>query len=161
MSAIEPILIRAARREKVDRTPAWMMRQAGRYQKAFRNVATRYPSFRDRSEKTDLIVEITLQPYESFKPDGVILFSDILTPLPAFGIDFDIDDSKGPVLNKTIRDEDGLRQIHDIDMSKVSFVGESLKQLRYEVSDQTAVMGFIGSPWTPNLYCRGWFISHI
>jgi uroporphyrinogen decarboxylase len=152
MSNIEPILIRAARREKVDRAPAWMMRQAGRYQKAFLDIANRYPSFRDRSEKTDLIVEITLQPYKSFKPDGVILFSDILTPLPAFGIDFNIDEKKGPLLGKTIRDKEGLGIMHDIDISKVSFVGESLKQLRYEVSQQTAVMGFIGSPWTLATY---------
>jgi uroporphyrinogen decarboxylase len=135
-----------------DRAPAWMMRQAGRYQKAFREVANHYPSFRDRSEKSDLIVEITLQPYESFNPDGVIIFSDILTPLPAFGIEFDIDDKKGPILKNTIRDREGLRLMHNIDIRKVSFVGESLKHLRYEVSQQTAVMGFIGSPWTLATY---------
>lgn len=128
------------------------MRQAGRYQKAFRDLASRYPSFRDRSEKTDLVVEITLQPYESYKPDGIILFSDILTPLPALGIDFDIDDKKGPVLGTTIRDEEGLKLMHNIDISKVSFVGESLKYLRNEVSQETAVIGFIGSPWTLATY---------
>merc|ERR1711937_300018 len=152
MPDLEPLLIRAARLENVERSPAWMMRQAGRYQKTFREIANRYPSFRDRSESIDLIVEITLQPYNSFKPDGVILFSDILTPLPALGIEFIIDDKKGPVLDKTIQDEDALQLMHNIDISKVSFVGESLKQLRHEVSQQTAVMGFIGSPWTLATY---------
>jgi len=75
-----------------------------------------------------------------------------LTPLPALGIEFIIDDKKGPVLDKTIQDEDALQLMHNIDISKISFVGESLKQLRHEVSQQTAVMGFIGSPWTLATY---------
>lgn len=87
-------MVRAAHNEVVERTPCWMMRQAGRYQKAYRDLATRHPSFRERSEVMDLIVEISLQPWESFKPDGVILFSDILTPLAAMGIPFEIDDNK-------------------------------------------------------------------
>ena len=73
--------------------PAWM-RRAGRYE-GYRDLAVKVPSFRERSENTDLIVEITLQPFRAFKPDGVILFSDILT-LPAIGIPFEIDDYKGP-----------------------------------------------------------------
>ncbi|GFP78665.1 uroporphyrinogen decarboxylase 1 chloroplastic [Phtheirospermum japonicum] len=69
-----------------------MMRQAGRYMAIYRKLAERYPSFRERSETTDLIVEISLQPWEAFRPDGVIIFSDILTPLPAFGVPFDIEE---------------------------------------------------------------------
>jgi uroporphyrinogen decarboxylase len=148
----DPLLIRAARGEKVDRAPAWMMRQAGRYQKVYRDLAKKYPSFRDRSETSDLIVEITLQPYFSFKPDGVILFSDILTPFPAFGIDFEIDDVKGPILERTILDFEGLKMMHDIDISKVDFVGQAINQLKHEVSPQTAVICFIGSPWTLSTY---------
>jgi len=107
-SADEPLLIRAMRGEDVERAPAWMMRQAGRYQAAYRELAKKHPSFRERSENTDLIVDITLQPFRSFQPDGIILFSDILTPLPAFGIDFDIDDDKGPLLDKPITSKEGL-----------------------------------------------------
>ena len=91
--------MRAAKGLPVDRPPAWMMRQAGRYMKEYRDLAVKVPSFRERSENTDLIVEITLQPFNAFKPDGVILFSDILTPLPALGIPFEIDDYKGPILD--------------------------------------------------------------
>ena len=87
-------MVRAARGEVVERAPCWMMRQAGRYQKAYRDLALKHPSFRDRSEITDLIVQISLQPWTSFKPDGVILFSDILTPLNACGVPFEIDDNK-------------------------------------------------------------------
>ena len=89
-------MVRTARGEDCERAPAWMMRQAGRYQKAYRDLALKHPSFRERSENVDLITEISLQPWNSFKPDGVILFSDILTPLPAFGVEMEIDDNKGP-----------------------------------------------------------------
>ena len=147
-SANDPLMVRAARKEKVERAPAWMMRQAGRYMKEYRDLAVKHPSFRERSETTDLICEITLQPFRAFKPDGVILFSDILTPFPAFGIDFEIDDYKGPMLEKTIRSAEDLKMLHEVDLSKVEFVADSLKILRQEVGDEAAVLGFVGAPWT-------------
>ena len=136
-----------------------MMRQAGRYQKAYRDLATRHPSFRARSETTDLIVEISLQPWKSFRPDGVILFSDILTPLPGIGVEFEIDDNKGPLIEKTFRTREDLSRLRPIDVSKMSFVGESLRALRAETSGSAgagslppAVLGFVGSPWTLATY---------
>lgn len=99
----------------------------------YRKLAEKYPSFRERSETTDLIVEISLQPWEAFRPDGVIIFSDILTPLPAFGVPFDIEDIRGPVIQSPIVSEEGLKTLHPIDLDKLQFVGESLKILRQEV----------------------------
>ena len=187
------------------------MRQAGRYQKAYRDLALKHPSFRERSENTDLIVEISLQPWESFKPDGVILFrcgdgwegagwglrvglldttgihhvpaggcaaaqlvsglagaavkhlagllpppppacSDILTPLPAFGIPFEIDDDKGPLLDSPIRSSEQLKALHAIDLQQLSFVGESLGLIRREVAGRAATLGFVGCPWTLATY---------
>ncbi|GIL43806.1 hypothetical protein Vafri_1413 [Volvox africanus] len=148
----EPLMVRAARGEKVERAPCWMMRQAGRYQKSYRELAKKHPSFRERSETTELIVEISLQPWNSFKPDGVILFSDILTPLPGIGVNFDIDDNKGPIIDSPIRSLDQVKQLHDMDFSKVDFVGRALSQLRAEVNNQAAVLGFVGSPWTLATY---------
>jgi hypothetical protein len=84
--ADDPLLLRAARGEAVDRPPVWMMRQAGRYMKVYQDLAKKHPSFRERSENADLSTEISLQPWRAFKPDGVILFSDILTPLPSMNI---------------------------------------------------------------------------
>lgn len=92
------LLLRAARGEVVERPPVWMMRQAGRYMQAYRELRAKYPSFRDRSENPELAAEISLQPFRAFQPDGVILFSDILTPLPGLGIDFDIVESQGPII---------------------------------------------------------------
>ena len=101
----------SSRRE--DRTSsAWMMRQAGRHESLPRLGGENVFFFFERSETTDLIVDITLQPWRAFQPDGVILFSDILTPLPAIGIPFEIDDYKGPLLDKTIRSEEDLKMMH-------------------------------------------------
>ncbi|GLJ44839.1 hypothetical protein SUGI_0943270 [Cryptomeria japonica] len=151
-SSIDPLLVKAARGEIVERPPAWMMRQAGRYMAAYRKVAEKHPSFRERSETTDLIVEISLQPWRAFHPDGVIIFSDILTPLPAFGIQFDIEDMKGPVIHTPIQTEEGLKALHPIDLEKLQFVGESLSILRNEVDNKAAVLGFVGAPWTIATY---------
>ncbi|GLT61927.1 hypothetical protein SLA2020_345970, partial [Shorea laevis] len=92
-------------------------------------LAEKYPSFGERSETTDLIVKISLQPWEAFSPDGVIIFLDILTPLPAFGVPFDIEQVRGPVIQKPIISEECLKALHPIDLEKLHFVGESLKIL--------------------------------
>lgn len=130
---LDPLLVKAARGHAVSRPPAWMMRQAGRYMAVYRKLAEKHPSFRERSETTDLIVEISLQPWEAFRPDGVIIFSDILTPLPAFGVPFDIEEVRGPIIQSPIRSEEGLMALHPIDLEKLQFVGDSLKILRQEV----------------------------
>ncbi|RWR93609.1 uroporphyrinogen decarboxylase 1, chloroplastic [Cinnamomum micranthum f. kanehirae] len=148
----DPLLVKAARGEPVSRPPAWMMRQAGRYMAVYRKLAEKYPSFRERSETTDLIVEISLQPWKSFRPDGVIIFSDILTPLPAFGVPFDIEEVKGPVIHSPICSQEGLKRLHPIDLEKLHFVGDSLRILRKEVGDKAAILGFVGAPWTIATY---------
>ena len=150
-----PRLVKAALGLPVDRPPAWMMRQAGRYQKAYRDLSQKYPGFRQRSETTDLIVEITLQPWHSFKPDGLILFSDILTPLNAMGIPFEIDETKGPIIDDPVKTMDDLKGIHEIEFEQVDFVGQALSILRDEVKsspDVPAVLGFVGAPWTLATY---------
>ncbi|KAL8510100.1 hypothetical protein ACS0TY_017064 [Phlomoides rotata] len=151
-SVSDPLLVKAARGEPVNRPPAWMMRQAGRYMAVYRKLAEKHPSFRERSETTDLIVQISLQPWEAFRPDGVIIFSDILTPLPAFGVPFDIEEVRGPVIQSPIRSEEDLKALHPIDLEKLHFVGESLRILRKEVGEQAAVLGFVGAPWTIATY---------
>ncbi|KAE8683755.1 Uroporphyrinogen decarboxylase [Hibiscus syriacus] len=124
---LDPLLVKATRGDPVSRLPVWMMRHAGRYMVVYRKLAEKHPSFRERSETTNLIVEISLQPWEAFRPDGVITFSDMLTPLPAFGVPFDIEEVRGPVIQSPIHSEDCLKALHPIDVEKLHFVGESLK----------------------------------
>ncbi|WP_320674389.1 uroporphyrinogen decarboxylase [Prochlorococcus sp. MIT 1341] len=153
MSDSLPLLLRAARGESVERPPVWMMRQAGRYMKIYRDLRDRHPSFRERSENPDLSYEISMQPFKAFKPDGVILFSDILTPLPGMGINFDIVESKGPLIQEPIRSinqVDCLRQLEP--EYSMPFVGEVLTRLRESVKNEAAVLGFVGAPWTLAAY---------
>ncbi|MEB3323922.1 MAG: uroporphyrinogen decarboxylase [Cyanobacteriota bacterium] len=153
MAEMLPLLLRAARGESVERPPVWMMRQAGRYMKVYRDLRDRHPGFRERSENPDLSYEISMQPFHAFHPDGVILFSDILTPLPGMGIDFDIIESRGPIIEPAIRTQaqvDALRPL--VPEASVPFVGEVLRRLRQDVGGQAAVLGFVGAPWTLAAY---------
>ncbi len=152
------ILLRVARGETCNRTPVWLQRQAGRYMADFRKFSDIYP-FRLRSETPDIAVELSLQPWRSFGMDAVIMFSDILTPLPAMGIDFDIVTDKGPVIANPIRSKeavDSLRPIGgkcgEVIDDRLWFVGETLRQLRRETEGRTTLLGFVGSPWTLAAY---------
>jgi uroporphyrinogen decarboxylase len=148
-----PLLLRAARGEQVERPPVWMMRQAGRYMKVYRDLRDRHPGFRERSENPDLSYEISMQPFHAFEPDGVILFSDILTPLPGMGIDFDIIESKGPIIEPAIRTQAQVNALRPLDPAEaLPFVGEVLGRLRSSVGNQAAVLGFVGAPWTLAAY---------
>ena len=151
-NTVDPLLIRAARGEKTERVPVWMMRQAGRHIKEYRDLCKKYPTFRERSEIPDVAVEVSLQPWRNYQTDGCILFSDILTPLPGMGVEFDIDEKVGPVV-KPMRTYEDVEKMHLIDPSAAApFVAEALRTLRQEVSPETAVLGFVGCPYTLATY---------
>jgi uroporphyrinogen decarboxylase len=148
-----PYLLRAARGEVLDRPPVWMMRQAGRYMKVYRDLRDKYPSFRERSENPELAIEISLQPWRAFQPDGVIMFSDILTPLPGIGIPFDIIESKGPIIDPPIRTQEQVDRLTPLDPdTSLPFIKTILQTLRQEVGNQSTVLGFVGAPWTLAAY---------
>lgn len=148
-----PLLLRAARGEKLERPPVWLMRQAGRYMKVYRDLREKYPGFRERSENPDIAIEISLQPWHAFQPDGVIMFSDILTPLPGIGIDFDIIESKGPLFEEPIRTQAQIDKLYPLDPPKsLPFIKTILQSLRQEVGNQSTVLGFVGAPWTLAAY---------
>jgi uroporphyrinogen decarboxylase len=130
-----------------------MMRQAGRYMKVYRDLRDKYPGFRERSENPEIAIEISLQPWRAFQPDGVILFSDILTPLPGIGIDFDIIESQGPIFENPLRTQEQIDRLHHIDPEKtLPFIKTILQELRSQVGNQSTVLGFAGSPWTLAAY---------
>ncbi|KAJ3682895.1 hypothetical protein LUZ60_013122 [Juncus effusus] len=145
----EPLLINAIKGDKVERPPVWLMRQAGRYMKSYQQLCEKYPLFRERSENVDLVVEISLQPYKVFKPDGVILFSDILTPLPGMNIPFDIVKGKGPIIYDPIQTAADVAKVREfVPQEFVPYVGQALTTLRDEVKNEAAVLGFVGAPFT-------------
>ncbi len=146
-------LLQAAQGKELHRPPVWMMRQAGRYMKAYRDLRQKYPSFRERSENPDIAVEISLQPFHAFKPDGVIMFSDILTPLPGIGIPFEIIESKGPMFETPIRSQEQIDALTPLDTeTSLPFIRQILTTLRQEVNSQARVLGFVGAPWTLAAY---------
>ena len=153
MGTDSPLLLRTALGEKVERPPVWMMRQAGRYMKIYRDLRDKYPSFRERSENPELSHEISMQPFHAFKPDGVILFSDILTPLPGMGINFEIVESKGPIIENPVRTFDQVKNLKKlIPNENLSFVGDVLSSLRKDIENKSTLLGFVGAPWTLAAY---------
>ncbi|MEA5515521.1 uroporphyrinogen decarboxylase [Nodularia sp. UHCC 0506] len=153
VSLTAPHLLRAARGEVVDRPPVWMMRQAGRYMKAYRDLREKYPSFRDRSEIPEVAIEVSLQPWRAFRPDGVILFSDIVTPLPGLGIEMDIAEGKGPIINSPLRTQEQIDRLRPLEPeASLPFIKTILQALRQEVGNQSTVLGFVGAPWTLAAY---------
>ncbi|MDB9539655.1 uroporphyrinogen decarboxylase [Anabaenopsis tanganyikae CS-531] len=153
VSLTAPHLLRAARGEVVDRPPVWMMRQAGRYMKAYRDLREKYPSFRDRSEIPEVAIEVSLQPWKAFRPDGVILFSDIVTPLPGLGIEMDIAEGKGPIIHSPLRSQAQIDQLRPLEPEVcLPFIKTILQALRQEVGNQSTVLGFVGAPWTLAAY---------
>jgi uroporphyrinogen decarboxylase len=153
MTTQDPYLLRAARGEVVERPPVWMMRQAGRYMKAYRDLREKYPSFRERSEIPEVAIEVSLQPWRAFQPDGVILFSDIVTPLPGLGIDMDIAEGKGPIIHEPIRTEAQIAALRTLEPeTDLPFIKTILGALRQEVGNKSTVLGFVGAPWTLAAY---------
>ena len=148
-----PLLLRAARGEVLERPPVWMMRQAGRYMKAYRDIREKYPSFRERSEIPEVAIEISLQPWKAFQPDGVIMFSDIVTPLPGLGIEMDIAEGKGPIITSPIRTQKQVDDLHPLQPDEsLPFIKPILQSLRSEVGNKSTVLGFVGAPWTLAAY---------
>mmetsp|Transcript_13024 Transcript_13024/g.18438 ORF Transcript_13024/g.18438 Transcript_13024/m.18438 type:complete len:412 (-) Transcript_13024:957-2192(-) len=150
------ILVRAARGEAVERTPVWLMRQAGRYMAAFREYSNKYP-FRERSETPSMATELSLQCHRAYKMDGIIMFSDILTPLPTLGIDFDVIKGTGPVITTEIRTEAdvaNLASAENVDFDEhVPFIRKILGDLSEEAEKaNTSLIGFVGAPFTLAAY---------
>lgn len=147
------ILLRVARGEAADRSPVWLMRQAGRYMADFRKYSDRIP-FRERAETPDIAIELSLQPWRKFGVDGVIMFSDILTPLPALGIEFDVVKGTGPIISDPVRSMsmvDGVTGHIDPD-SSLPFIRETLSALKNEIAGRTTLLGFVGAPFTLAAY---------
>ena len=142
------LLLRALRKEKVERPPVWMMRQAGRYLPDYIKLREKYDFF-TRCQTPELATQITLQPVDQVGVDAAIIFSDILVIPQAMGLEVLMEEGKGPSLPKTIKTQ------HDIDALITTGAEESLKYVydalsltKKELNGSVPLIGFAGAPWT-------------
>jgi uroporphyrinogen decarboxylase len=147
-----PLIVSSLRREKTDRTPIWLMRQAGRYLPEYRALRAKAGGFLAMAYDPELASEITMQPVRRFAVDGAILFSDILVIPHALGQDLRFETGEGPRLGELNLEK---LNVYDIDQT-LAPVYETLKQTRTKLDSegfaQTALIGFCGSPWTVACY---------
>lgn len=145
--------LRALLRQPVDRTPVWMMRQAGRYLPEYREVRKQAGSFMDLCRNTELATEVTLQPLRRFPLDAAILFSDILTIPDAMGLGLRFEAGEGPVFERPVRTAADVARLGVPDMEDdLGYVMDAVRSIRTALDGQVPLIGFSGSPWTLATY---------
>jgi uroporphyrinogen decarboxylase len=144
----KPLLVRAARREHVERTPTWFMRQAGRSLPEYRAIRERHSLF-EVCRRPELCAEVTLQPVRRHGVDAAVMFADIMLPVMGMGIDVELVDGVGPVVAKPLAGLDDVERLRVPEPEEaVPFVLESVRLVRAELDAEQAVIGFAGGPFT-------------
>src|SRR5215510_13914420 len=140
--------LRACRREPVDATPVWFMRQAGRYMAEYRAIRAKH-TLLEICKQPDLATEVTLQPVRAHGVDAAILFADILLPLEPMGAPFEFAAGEGPVIHEPIRDRAGVERLRLFDAEEgLPHVLQAIRLLRRELDGKTPLIGFAGAPFT-------------
>ena len=145
--------LRALKREPVDTTPVWIMRQAGRYLPEYRATRERAGSFLALAKNPELACEVTLQPLARFDLDAAILFSDILTIPDAMGLGLHFVEGEGPKFSHPLRSRDAILALGVPDPeTELRYVTDALRLIRRELGERAPLIGFSGSPWTLACY---------
>ncbi len=137
------LLLKALRKEPVERFPVWLMRQAGRYMREYRDLRAREENFMSFCKNIDLAVKVSLLPLELLKVDAVIIFSDILVPLSALGVEVEFVENEGPKLSWS----GNLSDLKGYDAQENSYVYEIIRRVK-KAQDEVPVIGFGGAPFT-------------
>jgi uroporphyrinogen decarboxylase len=147
------LLLRALLRQSVDRTPVWMMRQAGRYLPEYRATRQRAGSFLKLCMTPELACEVTLQPLERYPLDAAILFSDILTIPHALGLGLQFETGEGPRIERPVRSLGDVQRLSAPDPEvELRYVMDAVRLIRRELNGRVPLIGFAGSPWTVGTY---------
>jgi len=145
--------LRALRREPVDCTPVWIMRQAGRYLPEYRATRARAGSFLALAKTPELACEVTLQPLDRFELDAAILFSDILTVPDAMGLGLYFVEGEGPKFERPVRSAADVARLAVPDIgTELRYVTDAVSLIRRELDGRVPLIGFSGSPWTLACY---------
>lgn len=149
---MQSVFIRSLRRLPVERTPVWMMRQAGRYLPEYRQVRAQAGDFLSLCKTPELACEVTLQPLRRFELDAAILFSDILTIPDALGLGLSFAEGEGPRFARPLRDRASIDALPAISVQDdLRYVTDAVRLIRKNLPEGLPLIGFSGSPWT--LYC--------
>lgn len=142
------LLLRALRKEKLERPPVWMMRQAGRYLPDYLKLKAKYDFF-TRVQTPELATEITLQPIDQVGVDAAIIFSDILVIPQAMGVEVLMEEGKGPSLPQVIKTEKDIDQLRTDGVEEsLKYVFDALRLTKKELAGRVPLIGFAGAPWT-------------
>jgi uroporphyrinogen decarboxylase len=145
--------LKALNREPVDKTPVWMMRQAGRYLPEYKRVRQVAGSFLDLCKNPELACEVTLQPLARFPLDAAIIFSDILTIPDAMGLGLYFVEGEGPRFKQPIRTLSDIEKLYVPDMdTELRYVMDAVSLTKKTLADKVPLIGFSGSPWTLATY---------
>ena len=143
------LILKAAKGENIDRTPVWLMRQAGRILPEYRKIRNSLSGFKELVETPYLAAEVTIQPVDILNVDAAIIFSDILVIPEAMGLQYEMVEKKGPYFPKTVSN---LTDINNLNTSNIedrlSYVFEAIKITKEQLSARVPLIGFAGAPWT-------------
>lgn len=146
-------LIKSLRRQDVDRTPVWLMRQAGRYLPEYRDTRKKAGSFMQLCKTPELACEVTMQPLLRYRLDAAILFSDILTIPDAMGLGLHFVEGEGPKFTNPIQSTKDIDKLGVTDPEQdLSYVIDAVRMIHQELADSLPLIGFAGSPWTLAAY---------
>lgn len=146
--AINDYLLRAARGAETDYTPVWLMRQAGRILPEYRKVRAVAKDFKTLVKTPELAAEVTVQPVDILGVDAAIIFSDILVIPEAMGLNYEMEESKGPFFPRQIASPADLGSLHVAQADELSYVMDAIKLTKKELNGRVPLIGFAGAPWT-------------
>ena len=136
----------------VDKTPVWIMRQAGRYLPEYKKTRAEAGSFLDLCKTPELASEVTVQPIRRFDLDAAIIFSDILTIPDAMGLELKFEDNRGPYFDTPLNNLDDVSSLTDENNSSLEYVADAITHTKEKLNNEVPLIGFSGSPWTLSTY---------
>lgn len=148
MSLQNDLILRAARGEKVERTPVWLMRQAGRVLPEYRAVRSKMGGFKELVETPEFACEVTVQPVDILGVDAAIIFSDILVIPEAMGLPYQMIEAKGPWFEKTVKTSQDIEQLRIAQPDDLNYVMDAIKLTKKTLNNRVPLIGFAGAPWT-------------
>lgn len=142
------LLLRAAKGLKTERTPVWLMRQAGRILPEYRKVRESIRDFKALVKTPEAATEVTIQPVDILGVDAAIIFSDILVIPEAMGLPYEMEESKGPMFPKKISGPADIRSLHIAQAGELQYVLDAIRLTKKELNGRVPLIGFAGAPWT-------------